>query len=99
MLPLAIADGRSSDEIAAYEDEWRASEIGKDLKRVRNVKPLWSRFGTIIGVGLGGMDMWMNTLFGFSLFGTMSHGKPDYAALEPASQHTRSSIIRNPTVS
>ena len=88
-VAAAIADGRSADEIAAYEDEWRASEIGKDLKKVRNVKPLWSRFGTFIGVGLGGMDMWLNTLFGFSLFGTMSHGKPDYAALEPASQHTK----------
>jgi electron-transferring-flavoprotein dehydrogenase len=34
------------------------------------------------------LDMWTNTLFGgFSLFGTMKHGKPDYAALEPASKH------------
>ena len=31
---------------------------------MRNVKPLWSRFGTIVGVGLGGFDMWLNTLFG-----------------------------------
>ncbi|MEM9105278.1 MAG: electron transfer flavoprotein-ubiquinone oxidoreductase [Pseudomonadota bacterium] len=88
-VAAAIAAGRASDELAAYEDEWRASEIGKDLKKVRNVKPLWSRFGTFIGVGLGGMDMWLNTLFGVSPFGTMSHGKPDYASLEPASQHSK----------
>ena len=60
------------------------SDIGKDLKRVRNVKPLWSRFGTPLGIVAGGLDMWLNTLFGWSPFGTLKHGKPDYAALEPA---------------
>ncbi len=83
----AIAAGRANDELTAYENEWRASDIGKDLKKVRNAKPLWSRFGTVLGVGLGGFDMWMNTLFGFSLFGTMKHGKADYATLEPAAEH------------
>jgi electron-transferring-flavoprotein dehydrogenase len=85
----AIGEGRANDELTAYEDAWRTSDIGKDLKKVRNVKPLWSRFGTVLGVGLGGFDMWMNTLFGFSLFGTMKHGKPDYASLDPASQHEK----------
>jgi electron-transferring-flavoprotein dehydrogenase len=51
---------------------------------VRNVKPLWSKFGTLGGVALGGLDMWTNTL-GFSLFGTLSHGSPDYATTLPAS--------------
>ena len=54
--------------------------------RVRNVKPLWSKFGTVIGVTLGGIDMWCNTL-GFSLFGTQSHGKPDRKTLDPAKAH------------
>ncbi|MEZ5782015.1 MAG: electron transfer flavoprotein-ubiquinone oxidoreductase [Rhizobiaceae bacterium] len=85
----AIAAGRSADELQSYEDAWRASDIGKDLKRVRNVKPLWSRFGTALGVGLGGLDMWTNQLFGFSLFGTMKHGKTDAASLEPAARHTK----------
>ena len=85
----AIAAGRANDELASYEKAWRSSEIGKDLKKVRNVKPLWSRLGTIIGVGLGGLDMWTNQLFGISLFGTLSHGKADYAALEPASKHKK----------
>jgi electron-transferring-flavoprotein dehydrogenase len=56
---------------------------------VRNVKPLWSKLGTIGGVALGGLDMWINTLFGVSPFGTMAHGKPDYAALEPAAKHKK----------
>jgi len=85
----AIAGGRANDELASYEDAWRGTDIGKDLKKVRNVKPLWSRFGTIVGVGIGGLDMWLNTLFGFSPLGTMKHGKADYATLEPASKHER----------
>jgi electron-transferring-flavoprotein dehydrogenase len=83
----ALSAGREQDEIIEYENEWRSSQIGDDLKKVRNVKPLWSKFGTIIGVGLGGLDMWLNTLIKWSPFGTMKHGKPDYACLEPASQH------------
>jgi len=85
----AIADGRSHDEIVGYENEWRASAIGKDLKRVRNVKPLWSKFGTLVGIGLGGLDMWCNSLFGFSPFGTLRHGKTDAASLEPAARHQK----------
>ena len=83
----ALGEGRANDELTAYEEAWRGSDIGTDLKKVRNVKPLWSRFGTVIGVGLGGFDMWTNTLFGFSLFGTLKHGKADYASLDPASRH------------
>ncbi|APH71548.1 electron transfer flavoprotein-ubiquinone oxidoreductase [Aquibium oceanicum] len=85
----ALAAGRSGDEISGYEAGWRDSAIGKDLKRVRNVKPLWSRLGLYAGVALGGLDMWVNTLLGFSFFGTMKHGKADYAALEPADKHKR----------
>jgi electron-transferring-flavoprotein dehydrogenase len=85
----AIATGRANDELASYEEAWRGTDIGKDLKKVRNVKPLWSRFGTIVGVGLGGLDMWLNTLFGVSPFGTLKHGKTDAAALEPASKHQK----------
>ncbi|MFC5583938.1 4Fe-4S dicluster domain-containing protein [Nitratireductor kimnyeongensis] len=83
----ALGAGRGNDTLEGYEVAWRASDIGKDLKKVRNVKPLWSRFGTLLGVGMGGFDMWMNSLFGFSLFGTLKHGKTDAASLEPAANH------------
>jgi electron-transferring-flavoprotein dehydrogenase len=82
----ALAAGRGGDELAEYEAGWRTSPIGEDLKKVRNVKPLWSKLGTFIGVPLGGVDMWLNNLFGFSLFGTLKHGKPDYACLKPLSK-------------
>ncbi|MDN2568591.1 electron transfer flavoprotein-ubiquinone oxidoreductase [Aquibium sp. A9E412] len=83
----AIAAGRAHDELTGYEEGWRGSEVGRDLKKVRNVKPLWSRFGTLLGVGIGGFDMWLNQLLGLSLFGTLGHGKPDHAATEPAARH------------
>ncbi len=82
-MAAALAQGRVHDELSSYEAAWRASPIGRDLWRVRNAKPLWSKLGTFAGVALGGLDMWTNTL-GFSLLGTMSHGKPDSATLKPA---------------
>ncbi len=83
----AIGAGRAGDELVAYEDELRTGPIAKDLKRVRNVKPLWSRYGLLASLGLGGFDMWTNTLFGFSLFGTLKHGKNDALATEAADKH------------
>jgi electron-transferring-flavoprotein dehydrogenase len=82
-VATALAAGRAHDELASYEAAWRATPIGRDLYRVRNAKPLWSRLGTVVGVALGGFDMWTNTL-GFSLVGTLKHSKPDFATLKPA---------------
>jgi electron-transferring-flavoprotein dehydrogenase len=81
----ALAAGRSGDELADYEAAWRGSDIGRDLWKVRNVKPLLSRFGTRLGTVLGGLDMWTNTM-GFSVMGTLGHGKADDATLKPAAQ-------------
>lgn len=88
-LADALAAGRAHDEPIEIERGWRDSAIGQDLKKVRNVKPLWSKFGTAIGVALGGLDMWTNTLLGFSFFGTLKHGKTDAASLEPAEKHSK----------
>ena len=82
-VAAALARGRANDELADYEAAWRSSPVGRDLWRVRNAKPLWSKLGTLAGVALGGFDMWTNTL-GFSLFGTLKHGKADFATLKPA---------------
>jgi electron-transferring-flavoprotein dehydrogenase len=84
----ALKAGRANDELQAYDAAWRSSDIGRDLFKVRNAKPLWSRFGTILGIALGGFDMWMNTLIRVSPFGTVRHGKPDSASLKPASECT-----------
>lgn len=80
----AIKAGRSGDELTEYETDLRSGPIAADLKRVRNVKPLWSRYGLATSLGLGGFDMWSNTL-GFSLLGTLKHGKTDAQATGKAS--------------
>jgi electron-transferring-flavoprotein dehydrogenase len=83
----ALAAGRANDELSDYEAAWRNGDIGRDLWKVRNAKPLWSKFGTLLGIAAGGLDMWTNT-FGFSLMGTLGHGKPDSATLRPAAEST-----------
>ncbi len=79
----ALGAGRSNDVLSTYAEGWRASPIGRDLEPVRNVKPLWSRYGTLGGVVLGGLDMWTNALAKVSLFGTMKHGKADWQTTKP----------------
>jgi electron-transferring-flavoprotein dehydrogenase len=76
----AIQAGRSGDELTAYENDLRTGPIARDLRKVRNVKPMWSRWGMIPSLALGGLDMWTNNLFGLSLFGTLGHKKSDAAA-------------------
>lgn len=81
----AVQDGRSADSLNSYEKAYESSAVSKDLKRVRNAKPLLSRFGTRLGTLFGGTDMWLNTLFPF-LGHTLGHGKPDSETLKPASE-------------
>jgi electron-transferring-flavoprotein dehydrogenase len=85
-LVEALKAGRAHDELASYEESWRSSAVGKDLWTVRNVKPLWSKFGTVGGVMLGGIDMWINSILGVSPFGTLKHGKADFETLKPIDQ-------------
>ncbi|TYB79978.1 electron transfer flavoprotein-ubiquinone oxidoreductase [Maritimibacter fusiformis] len=86
----AIKAGRSGDELDAYEAELRSGPVAKDLKKVRNVKPLWSKLGLTGGLALGGFDMWVQTLTGgASLFGTLKHGKSDAAATGEAAKYPK----------
>jgi electron-transferring-flavoprotein dehydrogenase len=79
----AIEAGRSRDLLNAYPEAVQTSAMAKELKKVRNVKPLWSRLGTRLGVMVGGIDMWLNTILPF-LGHTLKHLKPDYAILHNA---------------
>ena len=85
----AIAAGREGDELAAYEEAYQASPVRKELFEARNAKPLWSKYGTLVGgISLAGLDLWTNTIIsGFSIFGTLGHGKTDAQATEPAAKH------------
>lgn len=83
----ALREGRAHDELPAYEQSVRSGAIARDLRPVRNAKPLWSKFGTIGGIALGGIDMWLNTILpGIGLGYTLRHKKPDYATLTPAAK-------------
>ncbi len=73
----ALQAGRGSDELEGYEDAVRDGPIGKDLRPVRNVKPVWSRMGLAASLGLGGVDMWCAGLTGWNPLGTWRHGKAD----------------------
>jgi electron-transferring-flavoprotein dehydrogenase len=84
-VSAALSAGRGHDTLDEYEEAWRSSDIGRDLWKVRNAKPLWSKLGTYMGIAAGGIDMWCNTA-GFSVLGTMTHGKPDADTLKPAAQ-------------
>ncbi len=85
----AVQAGRSGDELSSYEEAYKSSWVYDELKKVRNAKPLWSKFGTILGgIGLSGLELWITTLTGgFSPFGTLRHGKTDAQSTEPALDH------------
>ena len=83
----AIGAGRAHDGLEAYETVVRTGDIARDLRPVRNAKPLWSKYGTMAGIALGGMDMWANTIIKGVGFGyTLAHGKADSDTLVKASQ-------------
>ncbi len=79
----ALADDEPVADLAAYEEALRASWVYRELRRVRNAKPLLSRFGTLVGAALGVADMWLRTL-GIDLPFTLKHGKADHETLKPA---------------
>ena len=84
---VAMSEGRGGDMLDGYEALVRTGPIADDLKPVRNVKPLWSKYGMLASLGMGAVDMWTNSLAGFSIIGTLPHGKSDADATEEASKH------------
>ncbi|WP_028714635.1 electron transfer flavoprotein-ubiquinone oxidoreductase [Paracoccus sp. J55] len=83
----AIAAGRAGDELAEYEADLRSGPIARDLKPVRNVKPLWSKLGLWASLALGGFDMWVANLTGWNPLGTWKHGKTDAQATGKAADY------------
>jgi electron-transferring-flavoprotein dehydrogenase len=72
----AIVQHRHHDELTDYPQMLHKSWVYKDLYKVRNVKPLISKLGTLWGLILGGIDMWMNSL-GIGIPITLKHGQSD----------------------
>jgi len=78
----ALAEGRANDTLESYEQAYKSSAVARELRRIRNIKPLWSKLGTLLALPFMGLDMWTNQLFGISVFGTLTHTKPDFATLK-----------------
>ncbi len=77
----AIQAGRAGDVLAEYQTAYEKSWVFKELRLVRNAKPLWSRYGTWLGSALAVADMHINSWTGgWSPLGTLKHGKTDAAA-------------------
>ena len=83
----ALQAGRANDEVSSYEEAWRSSARSATTSSVCATSSRCGRkYGTLVGIGLGGIDMWLNELTGYSLFGTLKHGKPDHETLKPLDQ-------------
>ena len=63
----------------ALQDSW----VWQDLNAVRNVKPLLSKFGSWVGMLLGGLEMWL-AAFKLQLPWTLKHNKADHDCIKPA---------------
>ena len=80
----AIKEGFQNTELKEYDKEIKDGKVGSDLKPVKNVKPIWSRFGLLASLIIGGIDMWIANLSGINIFGTLKHGKSDAKSTKPA---------------
>ncbi len=77
----AIQAGRSSDVLTEYQTAYDNSWVAKELKIVRNAKPLLGRLGTFWGGVAGMIEMHISNLTGgFSFLGTLHHEKTDAAS-------------------
>ena len=87
----AVAAGRQNDELVSYQEAYDVSEVKAELNKTRNAKPLWTKFGTLVGgIAFAGVDLWTNTILpGFSVFGTLHHTKTDAASTEAAAKHKK----------
>lgn len=68
-------------------ENWKNKEIGKDLFPARNIKPLWKKFGTKLGLTLSAIDLYCQKYLKFSPYGTLHLKKADYEWLEAKEKH------------
>lgn len=82
----AISADREGDMLMGYTEAYEESWVKKDLSPVRNMKPLMSRYGTLLGAVIGMPDMWLRSLLGFGYLPTLRHKKTDAQSLQPAAK-------------
>ena len=78
----ALAQGEAAPaDLAAFEDNFKASWAWQELYTTRNFSGFMHKFGTFLGAGLVWLDQ---NIFGGRLPFTLHDTKPDYAAMKPA---------------
>ncbi|MDC3075833.1 electron transfer flavoprotein-ubiquinone oxidoreductase [Paracoccaceae bacterium] len=82
----AIKEGFQNTELNEYDAEIKDGKVGLDLKLVKNVKPIWSRFGLLASLVIGGIDMWIANMTGINLLGTLKHDKSDAKSTKPSKE-------------
>jgi electron-transferring-flavoprotein dehydrogenase len=74
--PENIKNQTLDQYIKKMKDSW----VWDDLNSVRNIKPLISKYGTIIGMLFGGIEMWLAS-YKINLPWTLHHKKADHEML------------------
>ena len=75
--------GKSNKLLHSYIVAIKSSWVWRDLNSVRNVKPLLSKYGTWIGMLLGGIEMWFAS-FNIIFPWTLKHNYADHETLKKA---------------
>ncbi len=82
-VAAAIAEGRAHDRLEGLNAAVLAHRHRRrNSPPVRNVEPLWTRAGTMLGVALGGFDLWFSRLFRASPFGTLQASARGFRKVE-----------------
>lgn len=79
----AIGDGKRL--LMEYPIKLNASWVWKELEKVRNYKPMLSRFGNLVGGALAGIELWLSH-FHIKLPWTLKHQQADHESLQLKSQ-------------
>jgi len=80
----ALQSEQPEKELSQYNDEVKASWLGKELEQARNFVPAMHKFGTFLGGAYNWLDQ---SIFSGSLPFTFKDMTPDYACTELASKH------------
>ena len=76
LKPENIKNKTLEQYIKKIKDSW----VWDDLNSVRNIKPLISKYGTILGMLFGGIEMWLAS-YKINLPWTLRHKKADHEML------------------
>jgi electron-transferring-flavoprotein dehydrogenase len=82
----SIAKGRQHDIIKDFGHRIMATGIASELQGVENVKPLWSRFGTVLGALAAGVELWSSAILRRQVLGRLHHRKHDREGLRRKGQ-------------